>query len=139
MPASLIENIPDAPKVDYHYVTSGDKMRLSNYVVTGNMGNETFAYGDSYGRLSQVTQTFTGRESYPLVTNYNWDSLSRLQKLTYPLRHSIGEAGGDHSAQSEIQLHDYQRREQQWAEDRAVDRRDRLDAGPAESQQGLCL
>lgn len=90
VPAALIGNIPDAPTVTYNYMTADDKMRLSSYTVSDNMGNETFGY-DSYKRLSQATQTFTNRESYPLVTNYNWDSLGRMQKLTYPLRHSVGD------------------------------------------------
>jgi hypothetical protein len=58
--------------------------------VTGGMGSETFGY-DSYGRLSQATQTFTGRESHPLLTNYTWDTLDRMQKLTYPMRYGTSD------------------------------------------------
>ncbi len=54
------------------------------------MGNETFGY-DSKGRLSQASPTFPGRESYPLVTNYLWDSLDRSQELTYPAQY--GQSG----------------------------------------------
>ena len=90
VPSSLIGNIPDAATVTYSYVTTGEKMRLSGYAVAGGMGSETFGY-DSQGRLSQATQTFTGRESHPLVKNYSWDTLDRMGKLTYPMRYDTAD------------------------------------------------
>lgn len=88
VPSSLIGNIPAAPNVTYAYVTTGDKMRLASVTMSNNMGNDAFSY-DSEGRLSQASQTFPGRESYPLVTNYIWDSLDRSQELTYPAQWGI--------------------------------------------------
>ena len=82
--------IPDTATVTYNYLNSGDKNRLQNYVVTGGMGSETLSY-DSEGRLAQTTQTFTGRESYPMLTNYIWDSLDRLKDSAYPQQYGAGE------------------------------------------------
>ena len=65
-PSHLSANIPVAPNVSYAYMTrTGDKRRVENVTVDQGMGNETMSY-DSEGRLSQVIQTFTGRESYPM-------------------------------------------------------------------------
>jgi RHS repeat-associated protein len=89
-PANLSVNIPVAPNVSYAYVTAGDKRRVQNVTVDQGMGNETMSY-DSEGRLSQVVQTFTGRESYPLKTDYIWDSLDRLKENTYPKQYIAGE------------------------------------------------
>jgi YD repeat-containing protein len=41
--------------------------------------------------LSQVRQTFAGREGYPIVTNYIGDSLDRLKEGTYPQQYGAGE------------------------------------------------
>ncbi len=90
VPASLAVNIPDASDVSYVYMTTDDKTRLKNVNVASEMGDEEFNY-DNEGRLSQVTQTFTGRESYPLVTNYLWDTLNRLKEKTYPMQHGAGD------------------------------------------------
>lgn len=90
VPGALVGNIPDAPSVNYYYMTSGDKTRLQSYAVSDGMGSETLAY-DSYGRLYQATQTFAGRTGYPVVKNYTWDSLDRMQKLTNPLRHGTSD------------------------------------------------
>jgi RHS repeat-associated protein len=89
-PDHLRVNIPVAPNVSYVYVTGGDRTRVQNVNVDQGMGNETMSY-DSEGRLSQVVQTFTGRESYPLVTNYLWDSLDRQKESDYPKQYGAGE------------------------------------------------
>ena len=89
-PADLAANIPDAPNVSYAYMTAGDKMRVQNVSVSSGMGNQALSY-DSEGRLSEVAQTFTGRESYPLVTSYLWDTLSRLKEETYPKQYGAGD------------------------------------------------
>ena len=89
-PAHLSDNIPDAPNVSYGYMTTGDKTRVENVYVSNGMGNEQISY-DSEGRLAQVSQTFTGRESYPILTNYIWDSLDRLKETTYPQQYGAGE------------------------------------------------
>ena len=88
VPANLLNDfpIPDAPSVTYAYMTTGDKNRLQNYVVSSGMGNETFVY-DGEGRMAQSTQTFVGREGYPLVKNYVWDSLDRIKELYYPVQY----------------------------------------------------
>jgi RHS repeat-associated protein len=91
-PPHLRDNIPDAPNVSYGYMTTtpGDKMRAANIAVSNGMGNEQLSY-DSEGRLSQVHQTFAGREGYPVVTNYIWDSLDRLKESVYPQQYGAGE------------------------------------------------
>ncbi|MCI0393184.1 MAG: RHS repeat-associated core domain-containing protein [Acidobacteria bacterium] len=90
VPSGLVGNIPDAPNVSYAYVTTGDKTRMQNVFVDAGMGNETFSY-DAEGRVSNVTQTFTGREDYPLMTSYQWDTADRIEKITYPKQYGAGE------------------------------------------------
>ncbi|MGH9755555.1 MAG: RHS repeat-associated core domain-containing protein [Blastocatellia bacterium] len=89
-PQHLRDNIQDAPNVSYGYVTSGDKRRAANVVVSNGTGNEQLSY-DSEGRLSQISRTFAGRESYPLLTNYLWDSLGRLKESAYPQQYGAGD------------------------------------------------
>src|SRR5262245_48242680 len=91
-PSQLSVNIPVAPNVSYAYMTTkpGDKRRVQNVIVDQGMGNETMSY-DSEGQLSRVVQTFTGRESYPIVTDYIWDSLGRLKESDYPKQYGAGE------------------------------------------------
>jgi RHS repeat-associated protein len=91
-PSNLSVNIPIAPNVSYAYMTTtpGDKRRVQNVFVDQGMGNETMSY-DSEGRLSRVVQTFTGREDYPLKTDYIWDSLDRLIEQTYPQQYIAGD------------------------------------------------
>jgi len=90
VPSNLADNIPDAPNVNYAYMTAGDKTRVQNVSVASGMGNEALSY-DSEGRLSEISQTFTGRESYPLVTSYLWDTLSRLKEETYSKQYGAGD------------------------------------------------
>jgi RHS repeat-associated protein len=89
-PAHLSPNIPNTPNVSYGYMSSGDKMRAVNILVDQGMGNEQLSY-DSEGRLAQVSQTFTGREGYPILTNYLWDSLDRQKESTYPQQYGAGD------------------------------------------------
>jgi RHS repeat-associated protein len=89
-PSQLSVNIPIAPNVSTDYMTTGDKRRVHNVYVDGGMGNEVMSY-DGEGRLSQVYQSFTGRESYPIVTDFIWDSLDRLKENTYPKQYIAGE------------------------------------------------
>jgi RHS repeat-associated protein len=89
-PASLSANIPDTPSVNYAYMTSGDKTRAEFISVTSGIGNEQLSY-DIEGRLSQIRQTFAGREGYPILNNYLWDSLSRFKENTYPQQYGAGE------------------------------------------------
>lgn len=91
VPGSLLPNIPASPTVNYAYLATGDKTRLQSVTMSNGMGNESFSY-DVEGRMSQASQTFPGRESNPLLTNYLWDSLDRMEKLTYPAQHGVGGA-----------------------------------------------
>jgi len=65
--------------VTYHYATSGDLTRVQS--VDDGLGSESFGY-DTEFRLNQKTRTIPGRNS--LVVGYKWDSLNRLEDLTYP-------------------------------------------------------
>ncbi|HZF38372.1 MAG TPA: hypothetical protein VE715_06100, partial [Blastocatellia bacterium] len=60
-PANLSANIPDAPNVTYGYMTGGDMMRVREVNVSNGMGSQNVEY-DVEGRVSQVGQTFAGRE-----------------------------------------------------------------------------
>jgi YD repeat-containing protein len=90
VPAHLSVDIPTSPNVTYSYMTTGDKKRVENVFVDQGMGNEQLSY-DSEGRLSQIRQTFTGREGYPLLMNYVWDSLGRIRESTHPQQYGAGE------------------------------------------------
>jgi RHS repeat-associated protein len=92
-PAHLSANIPEAPNVLYSYMNTpgGDKMRVREVNASNGMWNRNVAY-DIEGRVSQVSQTFAGRESYPLYTNYLWDTLGRIKEVRYPQRYGAGEA-----------------------------------------------
>jgi YD repeat-containing protein len=90
-PANLSANIPDAPNVVYGYMTGGDKMRVGQVNASNGMWSRNVGY-DVEGRVSQVRQTFAGRESYPLLTNYLWDTLGRINEVRYPQRYGVGEA-----------------------------------------------
>jgi RHS repeat-associated protein len=90
VPAQLSANIPDTPSVNYAYMASGDRTRAEFVSVSNGMGGEQYSY-DSEGRLAQVRQTFAGREGYPILTNYTWDSLGRLKDSTYPQQYGAGE------------------------------------------------
>jgi RHS repeat-associated protein len=89
-PFHLSVYIPDAPNVSYGYVTSGDKTRAETVFVSNGMGNEQLSY-DSEGRLAQSRQTFAGREGYPILTSYIWDTLDRLKESAYPQQYGAGE------------------------------------------------
>jgi RHS repeat-associated protein len=97
-PAHIRDNIPNAYGVPYPYInevygymTSGDKGRVRSVGLDAGIGNQTIDY-DVEGRVSQVYQTFGGRESYPLVTNYLWDTLGRIKDVRYPQPYGAGEA-----------------------------------------------
>jgi YD repeat-containing protein len=98
VPSYLAVDIPGSygvsyPNINvvYSYMTSGDKRRVRTVGFDAGMGNQTMDY-DAEGRVSQVYQTFGGRESYPLVTNYLWDSLDRMKEVRYPQQYGAGEA-----------------------------------------------
>jgi RHS repeat-associated protein len=90
-PANLSANIPEAPNVIYSYMTDHDKMRVREVNASNGMWNRSVEY-DIEGQVSQVKQTFAGRENYPLYTNYLWDTLGRIKEVRYPQRYGAGEA-----------------------------------------------
>src|SRR5262245_1669008 len=97
-PSYLAVDIPGSygvsyPNINvvYSYMTTGDKMRVRTVGLDAGMGNQTIDY-DVEGRVSQVYQTFGGRASYPLVTNYLWDTLGRIKEVRYPQQYGAGEA-----------------------------------------------
>jgi RHS repeat-associated protein len=90
-PANLSANIPEAPNVIYSYMTDHDKMRVREVNASNGTWNRSVEY-DIEGRVSQVRQTFAGRENYPLHTNYLWDTLGRIKEVRYPQRYGAGEA-----------------------------------------------
>jgi RHS repeat-associated protein len=97
-PSYLAVDIPGSygvsyPNINvvYSYMTSGDKRRVRTVSLDAGMGNQTIDY-DAEGRISQVYQTFGGRESYPLVTNHLWDTLDRIKEVRYPQQYGAGEA-----------------------------------------------
>jgi RHS repeat-associated protein len=90
IPGSFGVSYPNI-NVVYSYMTSGDKRRVRTVGLDGGNGNQTIDY-DVEGRVSQVYQTFGGRESYPLVTNYLWDTLDRIKEVLYPKQYGAGDA-----------------------------------------------
>jgi RHS repeat-associated protein len=90
IPGSFGVSYPNI-NVVYSYMTSGDKRRVRTVGLDGGNGNQTIDY-DVEGRVSQVYQTFGGRESYPLVTNYLWDTLDRIKEVLYPQQYGAGDA-----------------------------------------------
>src|SRR5262245_23468363 len=90
VPANLSASIEDAPNVNYDYMTTGHNARAETVTVSQGMAMEQLSY-DSEGRLAQVSQTFAGREGYPILNNYLWDSLNRLKESTYPQQYGAGE------------------------------------------------
>src|ERR1044072_9077375 len=79
--------IHQAPGVTYQYKTTGDKMRIQS-IRTDGMLTEDFAY-DSYGRLSDLTETVDYRTNYPMVFSYLYDSLNRVSDLRYPAQYGL--------------------------------------------------
>lgn len=85
-------NIKDAATVTYTYeATSGkDNTRLlsvSLSTVNGlpaEFGNQAFTY-DSEGRLSSVTQKYSSSRN--AVTEYEYDTLDRVNKIKYPAQY----------------------------------------------------
>ncbi len=90
VPAGMIGNIPTSPNVTFGYMATGDKKRVQYVYVDFGFGNQVLSY-DSVGRIAQMYQSFTGRESNPIVSNYLWDSVDRLKEHTYS--YQWGQAG----------------------------------------------
>jgi RHS repeat-associated protein len=82
--------VVDAPTVTYAYMATGDLTRLSSVTTTG-VGTDSFTY-DAEGRLGTKTQTLADRQSYPMVTDYIYDSLDRVTDIRYPAEYGTGGA-----------------------------------------------
>ncbi|MGH9932407.1 MAG: hypothetical protein ACREA9_24655, partial [Pyrinomonadaceae bacterium] len=54
-------------------------------VTTAGVSTESYEY-DAEGRVSSKSLTLTSRFSYPIVTDYSYDTLDRVTDVTYPKR-----------------------------------------------------
>jgi YD repeat-containing protein len=70
------QTIHSAPSITFAYMPTGDITRIHS-VAAANVSTETFDY-DSEGRLKETNLVFTSRTSYPALTEFIYDSLSRL-------------------------------------------------------------
>ncbi|HEX9628646.1 MAG TPA: RHS repeat-associated core domain-containing protein, partial [Pyrinomonadaceae bacterium] len=69
-------------------------------VSTSGISTEGYCY-DTEGRVSSKTLTLTSRSSYPLATDYIYDSLDRATDVLYPAEYGNG------SASRKVVHHDY--------------------------------
>jgi RHS repeat-associated protein len=85
----LAPNLPilSAPPVNYQYMTTGDKTRISR-ISTISLLTEDFSY-DGEGRVSDYSQTIDFRSSYPMTVSYLYDSLDRVTDVRYPAQYGI--------------------------------------------------
>jgi RHS repeat-associated protein len=81
------QTIHSAPSITYAYMPSGDITRMQS-VSANNVSTETFDY-DSEGRLAETNLVFASRPSYPALTEFIYDSLSRLTNTRYPAQYSV--------------------------------------------------
>ena len=72
---------------NYTYEPSGDKNRIKK-IQTEGMLTEDFLY-DVEGRVVENKQTVEYRWSYPMTTNYLYDSLDRVKEVTYPAQYGL--------------------------------------------------
>lgn len=79
--------IYQAPGVTYEYMTTGDKSRIKKIRTAGFL-TEEFAY-DVESRVSEFKQTVDYRTSYPMTTNYLYDTLDRVKEVTYPAQYGL--------------------------------------------------
>ncbi len=87
-PRDTSQNINPAFNTIYEYMTTGDQDRIKKIDSTG-LVKEEYTYSDAEGRVSDVTQTVTNRESYPMATSYLYDSLSRVTDFRYPAQYGL--------------------------------------------------
>jgi RHS repeat-associated protein len=85
-PRDTSQPIYDASAVTYEYMPTGDKTRIKKQVT--QTSTEDFLY-DAEGRLYEQKQTLANRTSYPLTTNYLYDTLSRLTDIQYPAQYGL--------------------------------------------------
>ena len=94
-----------AATVTYSYRTKSSGSQLLDVtqpasITTSGVSTESFGF-DSEGRISSKTLTLTSRASYPFVTDYIYDSLSRAKDVRYPAEYGNG------SAPRKVVHHDY--------------------------------
>lgn len=76
-----------ASHVFYEYMTTGDKSRIKKIITQGIL-TEEFAY-DVESRVIENKQTVDYRPSYPMTTNYLYDTLDRVKEVTYPAQYGL--------------------------------------------------
>jgi RHS repeat-associated protein len=76
-----------AATVTYSYMTTGDKVRLSQ-IRTDGLLTENFGY-DVEGRVSDYTQTVDYRTNYPMTVSYLYDTLDRITDVRYPAAYGL--------------------------------------------------
>jgi RHS repeat-associated protein len=79
-----------APTITYEYLTTGDVRRTSRLTTSG-VSTEDFTF-DVEGRVNSKTVTLALRPSYPMITDYIYDSLNRLTDVRYPAEYGYGGA-----------------------------------------------
>ena len=94
-----------AATVTYSYRTKSTGSQLLDVTqpvsrTTAGISTESFGY-DTEGRISSKTLTMASRASYPFVTDYIYDSLSRAKDVRYPAEYGNG------SAPRKVVHHDY--------------------------------
>lgn len=87
-PRDTSQTIYAAYNVSYEYVPTGDKAHIKK-VTTAGLQMKDYAY-DIEGRVQDYTQTITGRESYPMITSYLYDTLDRITDVRYPAQYGYG-------------------------------------------------
>lgn len=83
-----------AATVTYSYRTKGSPTDMKDVtqvasISTAGVSTESFQY-DTEGRISAKTLTLSSRPSYPLATDYIYDSLDRTVDVRYPAQYGNG-------------------------------------------------
>ena len=106
--ADTSSEILPAPGATLHYGTGADQLRVENIDVDG-----VVAYANTYdslGRPVDLTTTLAAYPSMPLTLTLGYDSIARVNTLTYPARYGSGNArraftfGYDGDALSHVDL-----------------------------------
>ncbi|HVS20760.1 MAG TPA: hypothetical protein VHD88_02870 [Pyrinomonadaceae bacterium] len=94
-----------AATVTYSYRTKSFASQLLavtqlSSVTASGVSTESYSY-DSEGRVSSKTLTLTSRPSYPMTSDYSYDTLDRVTDVRYPAEYGNG------SAPRKVVHHDY--------------------------------
>jgi len=79
-------SIIDAATVTYSYETSNDLTRVKQ--ITDGAGTVDLTY-DVEGRLCKEKRTFSGRASYPLESEFLYDTFDRVKEIKYPKQYGV--------------------------------------------------